>query len=455
MALLFDLWGNSLDARHAVNDATHGVFGTGIADPVLETSGWTGELNGSSIKQRNGANTVIAGLVFAGRKNTPASAFSINFRVGFAVNTGLMGLFCLCNGPSTIINAIQLYYSSGTLHFIWVDNQGNQRVNVVATFTPTVNRFYDIFVRWDATTGTNKAQVFADASLLASGTSTLARPADDRQQTGCIVIGATAPDVTGTAIDTNGFTIWDSYEDPTAIPLVGGTGALNGSSRTQNINSTAFDGALSMGAGAANIRTGVSETIAGVVIPGTLVVPTLSNTKTGVAGDGGAGTYDGSDRWTALTAAQIKHGLTPLVNAATVTGTYQGDDVNDVIDPATLKHGVSALNRNVTVLGTYRGADLWSAIAAGNIKLSFSTTQDGSTVVGTYAPVCDYAAESDTRENVVYADGAMTGALDLPAVGDTRAGVSFDGNTKQGTMEQTIDAISIELSDDEITVELE
>ncbi|MGZ6477645.1 MAG: hypothetical protein ACXWQE_00005, partial [Bdellovibrionales bacterium] len=60
---------------------------------------------------------------------------------------------------------------------------------------------------------------------------------------------------------------------------------------------------------AGDLRSGVDY--------GTLVVPTLANTKTGVAGDGGTGTYDGSDRWSDLGIANARAGTPYKANSLT------------------------------------------------------------------------------------------------------------------------------------------
>lgn len=65
-------------------------------------------------------------------------------------------------------------------------------------------------------------------------------------------------------------------------------------------------------------------------VTGTLVVPSLENTKIGVNGDGGVGTYDGSDRHTHPLASELKSGVQVKNNSLTnnLTGTYKGEDFN-------------------------------------------------------------------------------------------------------------------------------
>jgi hypothetical protein len=52
-------------------------------------------------------------------------------------------------------------------------------------------------------------------------------------------------------------------------------------------------------------------------LTGTLVAPSLANTKTGVSGDGGTGTYDGSDRWTAIAESKVENGYAYKSNSVT------------------------------------------------------------------------------------------------------------------------------------------
>ena len=97
-----------------------------------------------------------------------------------------------------------------------------------------------------------------------------------------------------------------------------------------------FDGTLSVGAGAGNILSGVSETINGVVVSGTAVAAAAATTKIGVAANDGTGTYDGTDRHTHPTAGQVSNGVQFKNNSLTnnVTGTL--DSVTNMMENATL-----------------------------------------------------------------------------------------------------------------------
>lgn len=86
-----------------------------------------------------------------------------------------------------------------------------------------------------------------------------------------------------------------------------------------------FDGTSNSDPGEGNVRNGTAYTIAGVSKTGTVVVPSLANTKTGVAGDGGTGTYDGSDRWTDPGESNVSAGVQYKANSTSLnkTGTRQ------------------------------------------------------------------------------------------------------------------------------------
>ncbi len=482
MALLFSLRGNSLDARYATRDATHGSIAT---PPSLETTGWSGEIGASSIKMRSGSSSLQSSLSFAGRENTPACGFSILARVAFAANTGLYGLYCIAGGPHNGWNSIYLYYNAGTLIARWHDSTGTARINVNYVWTPTLNTFYDIFYKFDGTTAANAAKLYVDNVLGGQGTSAVIRPADDRKQTAFIDVGMAAFDVTASAMNVNEFSIWNTQENPSSILLTSGLAALNGVSRTAFVDAAAFDGATNVGAGAANIRSGSTETIAGVLVTGTaaiptaanvrsgtatdattgslavpsaanvrsgtavdattgtLVAPSLANTKTGVAGDGGTGTYDGSDRWTdpgdtnvrlataykANSTSNNKTGSAAIPAAANVrSGTAVDATTGTLVAPslANTKTGVAGDGGT----GTYDGSDRWTDPGDTNVRLataykanSTSNNKTGSLVV---------PSAGDVRDGI--AVDAGLGTLVFPDVADIRDGVSG------GTLEVPVEA---------------
>ncbi len=101
-------------------------------------------------------------------------------------------------------------------------------------------------------------------------------------------------------------------------------------------------GGTSTDPGIANVRAGTDYTIDDEDLTGTLVAPSLANTKVGVSGDGGTGTYDGSDRWSDPGVENVESGVEYKANSATdnrtgtydpVTGNYTDPGESNVISP--------------------------------------------------------------------------------------------------------------------------
>ncbi len=177
---------------------------------------------------------------------------------------------------------------------------------------------------------------------------------------------------------------------------------------------------------------------------GTLVANLAADVKHGVSSDGGAGTYRGADLWDAVTAAQLKHGLTKNQDGASIAGTYQGDDVNDVLSAADLRDGIAILNRNVTVNG------LLDLPAESDVKQT--VTYDNATKTGTYAPTADYPDEADVRDGTTFNNGISEGVLDLPSEAEVLEGITFDNGTKIGLLSPTPTPISIRVPSSNIDV---
>jgi hypothetical protein len=76
--------------------------------------------------------------------------------------------------------------------------------------------------------------------------------------------------------------------------------------------------------GAGNVRSGTTYGPSGGTT-GSLAVPSLADTRVGVAGDGGTGTYDGSDRWSDPGVENVRAGETYRANSTTDnrTGTLE------------------------------------------------------------------------------------------------------------------------------------
>lgn len=113
------------------------------------------------------------------------------------------------------------------------------------------------------------------------------------------------------------------FEDGTFGPLLG-------ASRTKYLKSSGVRADRHDDPGAEHVRsTRPQYYSAGVLQTPSLVVPSLANTKIGVPGDGGVGTYDGSDRFEVPTATDIRFGVQAKNNSLTpnVTGTLEAISV--------------------------------------------------------------------------------------------------------------------------------
>jgi hypothetical protein len=160
---------------------------------------------------------------------------------------------------------------------------------------------------------------------------------------------------------------------------------------------------------AGDLRSGIQlkSNSTSLNLTGTMVAPSLANTKIGVAGDGGTGTYDGSDRWTSPSAGDLRSGTQLKSNSTSLnltgtmvgvspsntkhgvaadggTGTYRGDDLWEAVSAGNLKHGVTKLQDGSSVTGTYRGEDLYDPVAASDLKIDVEAQQDGTLVIGEY-----------------------------------------------------------------------
>jgi hypothetical protein len=151
-------------------------------------------------------------------------------------------------------------------------------------------------------------------------------------------------------------------------------------------------------ASAGDVRSGVDR---GDGTTGTLVVPSLANTKVGVAGDGGTGTYDGSDRWTDPGVANVRSGTAYKAGSTSNnrTGSLPVPSLSDV------KTGVAGDGGT----GTYDGSDRWSDPGVAN-------------VIGQ-----SYKANSTTSNR--------TGTATVPAASLVLSGTSYGvgGNGSTGT----------------------
>lgn len=352
--------------------------------------------------------------------------------------------------------------ATGTLEATVVGKYGNQRVGVTTTtqFNPTSGQANDLMFSWDGTTGTGKFKISIDG-VEAGALTPFSANDFDGALVAEIAVG-TAYDMAFCDFKLNELLIFDSAENHVY------------SARTDFYACNAFDGQSNTGAGAANIRSGTTEVIAGVTFTGTAAIPTAANVRAGTATDATTGTlavpvaanvrYGTSvDATTGTaripTAADVRSGtltdattgtlIVPVassvrlgvsVDATTGTAVIPGapdvrlgvsvDATTGTLDlpaEASVKTGVQFDGASKT--GTYDGSDRHTDPGVANVRLgtTYKSNSTGANRTGT--------AAIPTAANVRFgtATDATTGTLDLPDIGDVSLGVTYDNGTKTGT----------------------
>lgn len=319
---------------------------------TIPTTGADGTaLSGNSIVFP--ANNNFKSVTFAGRRNTPnGRAFSLLLRIKPAYSASPaanQGMFCLTAGSGNVTGVDLIHNTAGNLIVLVKNESSASSINSVSAgaWSPVSGTWYDVVITWDGTTTASSFKVYVNAVLIGSITPTSAWTASwTNQYLSAINLGISMAGsvVNGATMDE--CVIWDSVITPSSVTLVSGTGSLNGSARTSLVDVTAFDGSINSGAGAANIRTGTTETIDGVVVTGTAAIPGAADvrlsvatgattgtliaaakatTQIGVTADDGVGLYDGTDRHTDPGTGNVADGIGYKSNSTTInrTGTLK------------------------------------------------------------------------------------------------------------------------------------
>lgn len=177
-------------------------------------------------------------------------------------------------------------------------------------------------------------------------------------------------------------------------------------------------------ASAGDVRSGVDR---GDGTTGTLVVPSLANTKIGVAGDGGTGTYDGSDRWSDPGVANVLAATAYKANSAT----------NNRTGTATVPAASLVLSGTSYGVGGNGSTGTRTDAPAGKVRSGTSYGAGGTALSGTLT----LPTAGQVLAGVQYGEGGnqYTGTLDAgaggvyPDPGDVRLGVSY-GSSQTGTL---------------------
>lgn len=388
MSLRFYLKSTSLDAHHSYAGKLSSPFANVADNPAIVANANPGVFGGQVINMVPAS--VTKGLIFVGRENLGIVAntggFSIRIRlVPTATASPFKGFGFIASG--TIAGSHGFAYrvgmsTAGKFYIQTADLAGNV-VTVVGTtvYNAVADVPFDAMMTWDGTSVANAVKCSIDG--VEFDTLTVAAPTACTNRkvlslasmvTGTIPGGSVAADLRA---NINDLAIWDTQE-PHVYTV-----------RTDFDNIPFFDGQLNVSAGAGNIRTGVNETIAGVVIPGSAVIPSLANTKIGVAGDGGTGTYDGSDRWSDPDVANVRLDTTYKANSETDNRT------GTAVIPSLANTKIGVAGDGGT--GTYDGSDRWTdpteaKVQVGTEYKANSTTNNKTGTLETVTNVVDEAS---------------------------------------------------------------
>lgn len=322
MSVVFAVRGTAKKAIYSGGLGTPTELGTNSVDAGAGTG-----IIGNSIINLDQGSVAQHSLAYEGRNNIPAGQqFSILMRCAPGTTGTAIQMFSVTL-PYNAYGFQARFSGAGTIVATYLDSAGSTNATQTYSFAYVAGTYYDLVWLLDTSLTTAALVLYKDGSSVAS-TNGSTRTAYPAQYGSLITLGSqNAAAQNSTQIKLNECVIWNTIIDPTSVALTSGTGSLNGASRTAFVDVTTFEGGNYVYPGASDIRSGVAGLInAGTAVTPSLVVPTLANTKTGVAGDGGTGTYDGSDRWTDPGQSNVKSGVAYKANSTTnnKTGTLTG-----------------------------------------------------------------------------------------------------------------------------------
>lgn len=286
MAIVFAVRGTSFDARYS----SGGKEGMNIGGGMTVTAD-AGALSGSLFVAASNNNQKA--ITWTARRNTPnGRAISILRRVKIGYT-----------GSPAAARPVLPFLSTASGRLARIEISHNTAGNVVCTasneagttilnatsfgaWSPTSGTYYDVVMTWDGTTTANSFSIYIDGTLLGQATPTAAYSASwANTWFSEIATGGGVGSINDNATGIDEIVIWDTVIDPTSVGLVSGTGSLNGASRTSLVDVSSFDGASWTALTADKIKTGESQTQAGVAVNGT---------------------YTGSDRWSDPGVAHVR-----------------------------------------------------------------------------------------------------------------------------------------------------
>lgn len=282
---------------------------------------------------------------------------------------GLFTLNGFANTPYIFLRAL----TNGAFQFTCINADFAQIFNAVSSSTHsfTSGTAVDIVVTWTGTNATNGVKIYINGNLLFQTTASANSNYSDAkgQFFESIIAGSAWPQGELGGFDLNEMAVWGEVIDPTSGGL-----NLNGSSRSSFVTSVAetalavlptvgeVKSGVAFGVSSAligtrtspavgNVRSGAQFGAAGTEFTGTAVIPSLANTKIGVSGDGGTGTYDGTDRHTDPGVSNVKGGVSYKSNSTLNNRT--GTLVSYFPSPGLVLEGTDYTIESVDYVGSY------------------------------------------------------------------------------------------------------
>ncbi len=344
MAITFHLRSDSLTPYRALGDGTPvNIFdaAAGATAPAIVADATSGIINSTVIELKHA--TLVRGLQFRAGANIPSTGpltIRVRLQPRFTGNPGANCMLVSAEGYGVWnSNIIWLYLdTAGHLVFVVKDPYGAVYVNITSSvFSPTVvsGTPIEFMAVWDGTNGAGGVKLSCNGASISTHTASANAAAWNPNAFAYVGIGFSSRFAIAN-IDINEVVIYNTAETYTYTP-----------SGTTFVTDTAFNGGTNTGAGAGNIVSGATETIAGVTVAGTAVVAVASTTKTGVTANDGTGTYDGSDRWTVpaayelLSGVQLKNNSTSLNLTGTLTSPTAAQIAAYILDSDNVETGLS------------------------------------------------------------------------------------------------------------------
>jgi hypothetical protein len=330
-----------------------------------------GAIGGYSIDASSGG---AQSIVFNGGNHPNGRVFSYLMRRK-ADYTGspsiVRGLFANSSGYGTLSMSVLLnivHHTSGNIRAQIRNEGGSLIVNSAdfGTFSSTAGDWEDHLLTWDGTSSADSLKYYINAVLIGSITPTGAMSAAlTSHYWKALQIGGTLSNTSADA-SFEEFASWDEVIDGTAnVALESGMGLLNGPSRTSFVSNvsgqvlTAFDGTLWTALAADKIKTGESQTQAGVTVNGTYdgsdrhTDPGEGNVRDGIEYQSNSTTNNKEGNVTLPTEAQVENEVGFGSNGTEFEGTFTGQIVYQEGDfKQTIVHEEETILKGIVVENT-------------------------------------------------------------------------------------------------------